>query len=147
MYFFHICICILFIFLSLFICQLKIPSSTYLRGLPRLLSGKESTCQCRRHRRHEFNPWVRMILWRWKWQPTLVFLPGQCHGQRSLEGFKGLDMTFDMYQSILIIIFLINQFSSVQSCPTLRPHELQHTRPPCPSSTPRVHSNSRPSSR
>ena len=29
---------------------------------------------------------------------------------------------------------------------TLRPHELQHARPPCPSPTPRVHSNSRPSS-
>ena len=32
------------------------------------------------------------------------------------------------------------QFSSVaQSCPTLRPHEPQHTRPPCPSPTPGVH--------
>ena len=31
------------------------------------------------------------------------------------------------------------QFSSVtQSCPTLRPHELQHARPPCPSPTPGV---------
>ena len=40
------------------------------------------------------------------------------------------------------------QFSSVaQSCPTLWPHELQHTRPPCPSPTPGVHSNSPPSSR
>ena len=40
------------------------------------------------------------------------------------------------------------QFSSVaQSCPTLRPHESQHTRPPCPSPTPRVYSNSCPSSR
>ena len=33
-----------------------------------------------------------------------------------------------------------------QSCPTLRPHELQHARPPCPSPTPGVHSNSCPSS-
>ena len=36
------------------------------------------------------------------------------------------------------------QFSSVaQSCPTLRPHGWQHTRPPCPSPTltPRVYSN------
>ena len=32
--------------------------------------------------------------------------------------------------------------SVAQSCPTLRPHELQHTRPPCPSPTPRVHPNS-----
>ena len=30
---------------------------------------------------------------------------------------------------------------------SLRPHESQHTRPPCPSPTPRVHSNSRPLSR
>ena len=28
--------------------------------------------------------------------------------------------------------------------PTLRPHEVQHARPPCPSPTPGVHSNSRP---
>ena len=40
------------------------------------------------------------------------------------------------------------QFSSVaQSCPTLRPHESQHARPPCPSPTPRVHSDSRSLSR
>ena len=40
------------------------------------------------------------------------------------------------------------QFSSVaQSCPTLWPHGLQHTRPPCPSPTPRVYSNSCPLSR
>ena len=32
-----------------------------LLGLPWWLSGKESTCQCRRHR---FNPWVRKIPWR-----------------------------------------------------------------------------------
>ena len=39
------------------------------------------------------------------------------------------------------------QFSSVaQSCPTLRPHELQHARPPCPSPISGVHSDSRPSS-
>ena len=37
------------------------------------------------------------------------------------------------------------QFSSItQSCPTLRPHGLQHARPPCPSPTPRVYSNSYP---
>ena len=37
------------------------------------------------------------------------------------------------------------QFSSVtQSCLTLPPHGLQHTRPPCPAPTPRVYSNSCP---
>ena len=39
------------------------------------------------------DPWVRKILWRRKWQPTLVFLPGESHGQRSLGatvlGFTG----------------------------------------------------------
>ena len=40
------------------------------------------------------------------------------------------------------------QFSSVtQSCLTLQPHELQHSRPPCPSPTPGVHPNSCPLSR
>ena len=37
------------------------------------------------------------------------------------------------------------QFSSVaQLCPTLWPHGPQHTRPPCPLPTPRVHSDSCP---
>ena len=44
-----------------------------------------------------------------------------------------------------------HNFSSVQFSPSvvsdsLRPHELQHTRPPCPSPTPGVHSDSHPSS-
>ena len=46
---------------------------------------------------------------------------------------------------ILEIILCIFQFSSVaQLCPTLWPHGLQHTRPPCPSPTPGVYSNSCP---
>ena len=39
------------------------------------------------------------------------------------------------------------QFSRSVMSNSLRPHESQHTRPPCPSPTPGVHSNSRPSSR
>ena len=35
--------------------------------------------------------------------------------------------------------------SVTQSCPTLQPHGLQHVRPPCPSPTPGVYSNSCPS--
>ena len=67
---------------------------TYI-GLPRWLSGKESSCQRRRHR---FDPWVGKIPWRRKWQPTPVFLPGKSHGQRNLEGYspwccKESDMT------------------------------------------------------
>ena len=44
------------------------------------LSGKESSCQCRRHR---FNHWVGNIPWRRKWQPTPIFLPGKLHGLRA----------------------------------------------------------------
>ena len=42
------------------------------QGLPCWFSSKESACRCRRHR---FDPWVRKILWRRKWQPIVVFLP------------------------------------------------------------------------
>ena len=63
--------------------------------LPWWLSGKEHSCQCRRHR---FDPQVRKIPWRWEWQPPPVFLPGESHGQRSLVGYgpwgcKELNMT------------------------------------------------------
>ena len=54
-------------------------------GLPWWLSGKESTCQCRRH---GLDPWVGRIPWRRKWLPTPVFLPGTSHGQRSLAGYS-----------------------------------------------------------
>ena len=38
--------------------------------------------------RCRFNPWVKKIPWRRAWQPTPVFLPGESHGQRSLEGYN-----------------------------------------------------------
>ena len=38
--------------------------------------------------RSGFDPWVRRILWRMKWQLTPLFLPGKPHGQRSLEGYS-----------------------------------------------------------
>ena len=37
-------------------------------------------------RRPGFGPWVRKILWRRKWQPTPVLLPGKSHGWKSLVG-------------------------------------------------------------
>ena len=46
----------------------------------------------------EFDAWVGKIPWRRAWQPTPVFLPGEYHEQKILEGynpqgFKELDMT------------------------------------------------------
>ena len=49
------------------------------------LSGKESACQCTRHR---FDPWVGKIPWRRKRQPSPLFLPGKFHGQRTLAGYN-----------------------------------------------------------
>ena len=43
-----------------------------LKGLPGWLSGKRICLQCRRC---GFDPWVRKLPWRRKWQPTPVFLP------------------------------------------------------------------------
>ena len=51
-------------------------------------SGKGTTCQCRRHRKLGFDPWVRKIPWRRKWQPIPVFLPGESYGQRNLVGYS-----------------------------------------------------------
>ena len=58
------------------------------QGFPCGAGGKESTWQCRRHRRHGFNPWVGKIPWRRRRQPTPVFLPGKFRGQRSLVGYS-----------------------------------------------------------
>ena len=64
----------------------------YLSGLNSIFldgtTGQKSICQCRRHKRCELDPWVRKIPQRRKWQPTLVFLPGESHGQRSLVGYS-----------------------------------------------------------
>ena len=57
-------------------------------NIPGGSDGKETTCQCRRYRRLRFDPWVGKAPWRRKWQPTPVFLPGEFHGQRSLEGYS-----------------------------------------------------------
>ena len=50
-------------------------------GFPGGASGKEPSCQCRRCKRCKLDFWVGMIPWRRRWQPTLVFLPGESHGQ------------------------------------------------------------------
>ena len=59
-------------------------------GFPGGISGKEPACQCRRHKRHGFDPSVGKIPWRRKWQPTPVFLPEESHGERSLVGYRAV---------------------------------------------------------
>ena len=57
------------------------PIST--RPFPGGSDGKEIHLQCGRP---GLDPWVGKIPWRRAWQPTLVFLPGESHGRRSLAG-------------------------------------------------------------
>ena len=57
-----------------------------LQDFPGGASGKELVCQC-----DGFDPWVGKIPWRKVWQPTPVFLPGESHGQRSLESYSPWD--------------------------------------------------------
>ena len=40
---------------------------------------------------HGFYLWVAKIPWKRQWQPTSLFLPGQHHGQRILEGHSPWD--------------------------------------------------------
>ena len=43
-----------------------------------------------------------IVLWRRKWQPTPVFLPGEFHGQRSLLGYypwSGTETQLSMHYS------------------------------------------------
>ena len=51
-----------------------------------------------------------------------------------------------LHIALMLITLQSVQFSHSVVSDSLRPHELQHTRPPCPSPTPRVYSNSCPSS-
>ena len=51
---------------------------------PDSLDGKE----CLQHGRPGFDPWVWRIPWRNKWHPTIVFLPGEFHGQGNLAGYS-----------------------------------------------------------
>ena len=75
---------------------------TFKRGFPGGASGKEPACQCSRHKRCRFDPWVGKVPYRRTWPPTPVFLPGESYGQRSLEGYspgghKEVDMAEGTY--------------------------------------------------
>ena len=58
---------------------LRPPHRAYLFKHIKLI-GREPACQCRRHKRCRFDPWVRKVPWRRKWQPTPVSLPGKSCG-------------------------------------------------------------------
>ena len=84
--------------------------------------------------------------WRW-WGPGAItravlgfcyFLLGCCFHEHS---------NFAKMYQVYVIRSSSVQFSHSVVSNSLRPHELQHARPPCPSPTPTVYSNSCPLSR
>ena len=73
-----------------------------------------------------------------KWGPQWKgFIPGKCPQEYVTS--RLIDFSLVQFRSV--------QFSHSVMSDSLRPHESQHARPPCPSPSPRVHSNSHPSSR
>ena len=54
-------------------------------------SGKEP-CQCRRHKRGRFSPWVGKILGRRAWQPTPAFLPGESPWTVEPVGLQSIEL-------------------------------------------------------
>ena len=70
-------------------------------------SGTGPACQCRRHKRCRFNPWVRKIPWRRAWQPTPVFLPEESRGRRNLVGYSSWDLKeWDTAEQLTLSFFL-----------------------------------------
>ena len=63
---------------------------TFLLGFSGGTSGKEPTCQCRRHKGCGFDPWVGKIPWRRTWQPTPVFLPGESPWTEEPDGLQSM---------------------------------------------------------
>ena len=79
-----------------------------LRGLPWLLSGKGSTCQCRRH---GFGSWSERSSGDRNGISTLVFLPGRPNGQRILVGYsswghKELDTTYQLNNNVAFCLMV-----------------------------------------
>ena len=65
---------VLYISISgLYFCPANKGICTIFLGFPGGTSGKEPSCQCRRHKRYQFDPWIWKIPWRRAWQPTLEF--------------------------------------------------------------------------
>ena len=57
------------------------------RGFPVVQLVKNLSANAGNSRYKGSLPGSGRSLWRRKWQPTLVFLPGKFHGQRSLVGY------------------------------------------------------------
>ena len=76
------------LFFSLFKTKLSQVKASQVALVVKNLPPSESTCQCRWQKRRGLDPWIGKIPWRRTWQPTLIFFPGESHGQRGLAGYS-----------------------------------------------------------
>ena len=97
---------------------ISLPLLTIIGGI----SGKESTCQCRRHKRLGFDPWVGKIPCRRQWQPTPVLLPRKLHGEGSLMSMGYQIIRHDWVHTHTLIKFVFY----LSSCQKRRCHEWAH---------------------
>ena len=76
---------IFYLFLFIFGCAGSLLLCGFSSRLPQGLSSKKSTCSAGVAGNAGLILGLGKLPWRRTWQPTLVFLPGSSHGQRSLE--------------------------------------------------------------
>ena len=83
-------LCLQFLNMCIYVCAfVYVRTFIYAHtGFPGDNSGKESTCQWRRHKRLRFDPWVGKIPWKRKWQSAPVFLSRESFEQKSLVGYS-----------------------------------------------------------
>ena len=93
----------------------------------------------------------RSPTWLWRILGERIYGNFICWNEKSLllvkEGNLQKRLLFCMHYISNVVPFSSVQFSRSVMSKSLQPHESQHARPPCPSPTPRVHSNSYPLSR
>ena len=151
-------------------CGEAVPSVSSDVCAPGGLRGKDPACQCRRRRRgglhgapaavktvgrnrvpgserrpahsSEMATHSSVLAWKIPWTEKPGWLQsGGLRESATAEHAWGL-----IFSRVLCLVFSSVQFSRSVVSDSLGPHESQHARPRCPSSTPGVHSDSRPSS-
>ena len=86
----------------------------------------------------QFTAWLYTVLQRNVWEINQRVLKSETETEIS----KFCKLYWDLEEEVSTVLSV--QFSRSVMSGSLRPHESQHTRPPCPSPTPGVHSDSRP---
>ena len=78
---------------------------THILSFPGSTSSKGPACQCRRYKRHEFDPWVGKIPWRKAWPPTSVYFPGESHDREAWQAIvRGVTKSWTWLKLLCITI-------------------------------------------